>query len=122
MSFSEGIDLVLRQSLPIVLLALTFFSVSLARANSEPPRSGMTFNFLNWRDNATESAVDFTRNDLLLGSQDPFFWFLVPLLGLVSAGVCVAVHYITLIITHILATIYGLLTTRPAWMRNDDKK
>ncbi|KAI9778963.1 MAG: GPI inositol deacylase [Geoglossum umbratile] len=122
MSFSEGTDLVLRQSLPIVLLALTFFSMSLVRANSEPPKSGIISNFFNWRDNATESAVDFTRNDLLLGSQDPFFWFLVPLLGLVSAGVCVAVHYITLIITHTLATVYGLLTTRPGWMRNDDKK
>ncbi|KAH0534023.1 hypothetical protein FGG08_007370 [Glutinoglossum americanum] len=122
MSFSEGTDLVLRQSLPIVLLALTFFSVSLARANSEPPKSAMSFNFFNWQKNATELAVDFTRNDLLLGSQDPFFWFLVPLLGLTSAGVCVAVHYITLVITHILATVYGHLTARPGWTRNDDRK
>ena len=57
--------------------------------------------------NATESAVDFTQNDLLLGSQDPFFWFLVPLFGLISVGVCALMNYATLIITYILAFVYS---------------
>ncbi|KAL9095228.1 MAG: hypothetical protein Q9165_002484 [Trypethelium subeluteriae] len=59
--------------------------------------------------NATESASDFTQNDLLLGSQDPFFWFLVPLFGLISVGVCVLINYATLIITHGLAFVYSRL-------------
>lgn len=70
--------------------------------------------------NATESAIDFTKNDLLLGSQDPIFWFLVPLFGLISVGICVGVNYATLGLTNLFYLPYNLLTARPAWMKVED--
>ncbi|KAI9760376.1 MAG: NADPH-adrenodoxin reductase [Chaenotheca gracillima] len=120
-SFAESIDMCLRQSLPLVLLALTFLAMSLARARSDPskPSSGGLF---SRNRNATESAVDFTKNDLLLGSEDPFFWFLVPLFGLISVGVCIVINYATVVLTYSLSVIYGFIASRPGWVRNDDKR
>ncbi|EOD49819.1 putative gpi inositol-deacylase protein [Neofusicoccum parvum UCRNP2] len=54
--------------------------------------------------------TDFTKNDLLLGSQDTFFWFLVPLFGLMCTGFCVAINYTTLVILHIFGAIYSWYT------------
>ena len=121
MSFSESLDLCLRQSLPLVLLALTCLSVSLAQASSAPPQMTSS-GFWGWGGNATESAVDFTKNDFLIGSQDPFFWFMVPLIGLVCVGACVIINYAALALTHVFSILYGWLTARPAWLRNDDRR
>ena len=77
-------------------------------ASSDPtPSRGALFH----RGNATESAIDYTKNDLLLGSPDPFFWFLIPLFGLVSAGVCVAVNYAALLVVQILRLIQSALAS-----------
>ncbi|KAI9890221.1 MAG: GPI inositol deacylase [Vezdaea aestivalis] len=106
-SFSESMDLTLRRSLPLLFLALSLLAVSFARSSSAPPKpssSGILF----WRHNATESAIDYTKNDLLLGSQDPFFWFLVPMLGMVSVGICVALNYTTLVVTHLFSYVFTL--------------
>ena len=121
MSFSESLDLCLRQSFPLVLMALTCLSVSLARASSAPPQQVQS-GIWGWRGNATESQIDFTKNDLLVGSQDPFFWFMVPLIGLICVGACVLINYVTLAITHGLGILYGWLTSKPAWLRNDDRR
>ncbi|KAI9846615.1 MAG: GPI inositol deacylase [Sclerophora amabilis] len=121
MSFTEAMDLCLRQSLPLVLLALSFLAMSLARASSGPARSSPGGLF-NWHRNATESAVDFTKNDLLLGSQDSFFWFLVPLFGLISVGVCVLVNYAAISVTYLLSVGYGFVAAKPGWVRNDDRR
>ncbi|KAL3418353.1 hypothetical protein PVAG01_10069 [Phlyctema vagabunda] len=121
MSFAEGVDASLRQSLPLVLGALTFLAVSFARASSAVPQPS-SGGFWGWRKNATESAVDFTKNDLLVGSQDPFFWFMVPLIGIVCVGVCVCFNYATLILTHMINVIYGMATIKPAWLRYDDRR
>jgi hypothetical protein len=123
MSFSEGIDLCLRQSLPLVLLGLTCLSISLAQASSgsRPPQPKVP-SVLDWRGNTTETTVDFTKNDLLVGSPDPFFWFLVPLIGFICIGVTVVVHYAALVITQAFSIIYGWATVRPAWLRNEDKR
>ncbi|CAF9934495.1 MAG: GPI inositol deacylase [Heterodermia speciosa] len=107
-SFAEAMDLCLRTSLPILLLVLTFLAIAFSIASSAPPHS----NFLLWRSNATETAVDFTKNDLLLGSQDPIFWFLVPLSGLISAGVCVLLNTAALGLTYFLSILYSLLTSK----------
>jgi GPI inositol-deacylase len=118
--FAESLDLCLRQSLPLVLAALTCLSVSLAQESSAPPRP--SFSWWGWVGNATESQIDFTKNDLLVGVQDPFFWFMVPLIGLVCVGVCVVINYATLAITQVLSSLYGWLSFKPAWVRNDDKR
>lgn len=121
MSFSESLDLCLRQSLPLAILALTCLSISFSQASSAPPRLRST-GFWNWGSNATESLVDFTKNDLLVGSQDSFFWFMVPLIGLVCVGVCVMINYTTLALTQLSSIICGWISVRPAWLRNDDKR
>jgi len=121
MSFSESLDLCLRQSLPLVLSALTCLSVSLAQASAAPPYSSYT-GFWGWGGNATETQIDFTKNDLLVGSQDPFFWFMVPLIGLVCVGACVLVNYTALAITHLFSILYSFLSVKPAWLRNEDKR
>lgn len=118
--FAESLDLCLRQSLPLVLAALTCLSVSLAQESSAPPRP--SFSWWGWAGNATESQIDYTKNDLLVGVQDPFFWFMVPLIGLVCVGVCVVINYATLAITQVLCSLYGWLSFKPAWVRNDDKR
>lgn len=74
----------------------------------------------HWRGNATESAIDFTKNDLLLGSQDPIFWFLVPLCGLISAGVCVLLNIAALGLTYFFSTLYSLLITVTPWTKLDE--
>src|SRR5258707_745797 len=106
MSFTESLDLCLRQSLPLFLSALTCLSVSLAQASAAPPYSSST-GFWGWGGNATETQIDFTKNDLLVGSQDPFFWFMVPLIGLVCVGACVLVNYTALAITHLFSILYS---------------
>ena len=102
-SFSEGLDLCLRSSVPVLFLALTLFGVSY------PHTSGSIIpNLLGWSHSSpAEAILDFNQNDLLLGTHDPFFWFLVPLFGIVSTGICVGLNYITLFLTHILAVVYA---------------
>lgn len=121
MSFTESLDLCLRQSLPLVLLALTCLSVSLAQTSSAPPQMTSS-GFWGWGGNATESQINFSKNDLLVGSQDPFFWFMVPLIGLVCVGACVMINYAALALTHVLSILYGLISVKPAWLRNDDRR
>jgi hypothetical protein len=75
-----------------------------------------------WQMNVTESAVDFNKNDLLLGSQDTLFWFLVPLFGLISVGACVMVNYIAMILTYLLVIIRGLLTAKSGYIKHDDRR
>ena len=116
MTFGEAMDLCLRTSLPLLLIALIFLGMSLAIASSSPARPTL----FNWSGNATEAAIDYTKNDLLLGSQDPTFWFLVPLSGLLSAGICVLVNYAALGLTYFLSRLNSLLLPKFWWNRTDD--
>ena len=114
-------DLCLRSSLPILLLGLSFLAMSLALSGFAPCKPASP-HFFSWKRNATESAIDYAKNDLLLGSQDPIFWFLVPLLGLISVGLCVLINWVALGVTSSLYIPYSLLTARPAWARADDAR
>ena len=118
-TFAESLDLCLRSSLPILILALTFFAISLTISSTAPTKPAST-GFFGWGGNATESAIDFTKNDLLLGSQDSIFWFLVPLFGLISVGACVGINYAALGLTNLFYLPYNYLTARPAWVRVED--
>jgi GPI inositol-deacylase len=102
MSFAESMNQCLRRELPafvttLVCLAMLFSKYS--NQESDPPTS---LGFEKYRSNATESMSDYMLNNLLIGSPDPFFWFLVPIFGIISAGLCVAVNYVVLILTYIL--------------------
>ncbi|EEH11596.1 GPI inositol-deacylase [Histoplasma capsulatum G186AR] len=118
--FSEALDLCLRISLPLLFIILTFVSASLATSNSGMDNSEKAST--DWRSNSTESAIDFTRNDLLLGSQDSFFWFLVPLFGLISIGLCVVVNYVVMALIYGLATIRSVLVSRRGYIKHDDPR
>jgi len=115
-SFSESLDICLRQSIPLMLASLTLLSLS----TGNPAPAGNA-SFWHWR-NSTSTAIDFHQNDLLVGTQDPFFWFLVPLIGLICIGVCVVLNYMTLALTWLLGVTFNLLSFRPGWTRNDERR
>lgn len=114
--FAESLDLCLRSSLPLLIMALSFLALSFAIKGVSTAQHA-SIGLLGSRSNATDTPVDFTKNDLLLGSQDPIFWFLVPLFGLLSVGACAVVNYIVLGLTYAFSVPYNWLTARPAWLR-----
>ncbi|KAK4165194.1 GPI inositol-deacylase [Cladorrhinum sp. PSN259] len=114
--FTESLDLCLRQSIPLMLASLTLLTLS--TASSTPTGNA---SFWHWK-KTTSSIIDFYQNDFLTGTQDPLFLFLTPLIGIICIGVCTVMNYITLLLTTLLSTIFNLLTFRPGWVRNDDRK
>lgn len=86
-SFNDSLDQSLRLPLPVLLLSMTFFATAFTSHHAS------SINSPAWQPNGT---VSFNQNDLLLGSPDAFFWFLVPLCGLISIGVCVILNYLVL--------------------------
>ncbi|KAI6811597.1 GPI inositol-deacylase-like protein [Hortaea werneckii] len=107
MSFSQSMDHCIRTSIPAIVAALTFLSVALSKATQGP----WARRWFSQSTGTDETSIDFTVNDLMLGTSDPFFWFLVPLFGIVSVGVCIAGNYVVLTIMETLALIYGRLRT-----------
>ena len=105
MTFSEALDLCLRTSLPTLLLALTVFSLSIASSN--PHASGLPTGGVFPAVNSTQLAY-FGRNDLLLGSQEPFFRFLIPVFGFIGVGICVWINYASLLLVRILSFATGV--------------
>jgi GPI inositol-deacylase len=106
MSFSESLNQCLKTSLPVLILALTFLSFSLGR--SDHPSNSRSWLSKPWSGNdTTSSIINYAQNDLLLGSQDTFFWFLIPFFGIICTGICIAINYISLSLTHIFSIIYS---------------
>jgi hypothetical protein len=115
--FTDGLDRALRTSLPLLLVAMSLLASSLATSKALP-QSDDPF---HWRTNSTETPFDFTKNDLLLGSQDAFFWFLIPIFGLISVGVCVLVNYAALLLVNIFSLIYGAVNSKSGYIRREDR-
>jgi hypothetical protein len=114
--FSESLDLSLRQSIPLMLASLALLTISVGTAASAGSAS-----LWNWW-NGPLSLFDLQPYDLLIGTQDPLFLFLIPLIGVICVGVCTIVNYMALILTHLLGILANLLTFRPGWVRNEDRK
>jgi hypothetical protein len=87
----------------ILFIALTFFAVSLSKAS----QGSLTRGWLSFLTGTSQKSVDFNVNDLMLGTQDPFLWFLVPLFGVISVGICIAGNYVITILMHVFAFVYG---------------
>lgn len=104
MSFAEGLNECLRSSIPVSFLALTFLSVSLAGAGQKTMQETKPW-FFDRSGNST-NPFNYANHELLLGSEDAFFWFLIPLFGLLSVGICVLVNYIAMVLTYFLALLY----------------
>jgi GPI inositol-deacylase len=115
--FMESLNLCLCSSLPLSFLVLSLVASSIASSRRLPPLDDP----LQWRTNATQSAIDFTKNDLLLGAQDAFFWFLVPLFGLISIGVCVLLHYVVLLLLTVISLVYGIVRSKTGYIRRGDR-
>ncbi|OTA90278.1 hypothetical protein M434DRAFT_78161 [Hypoxylon sp. CO27-5] len=113
--FSESLDFCLRRSLPMLLLSMTFLSLSMGQSGSTGSKS-----LLFWHNNT--GAIDFTQNDLLVGTSDPFFWFLIPMIGVICVGVCTALHYVTQFLTWLLSTIYSWVAVRPIIQHQEKKR
>lgn len=114
--FSEALDMCLRRSIPLMLAGLTILSM----CGGGTPGSSSNSRGGFWNsggENATlvSAVVNYQQNDLLIGTGDPVFWFMVPLIGLVCIGACTVLNYAALCLTQLFATFMGLLSIRPAW-------
>ena len=105
-TFSDALGQSLTVALPVLLLSMTFFATAFTSAKSLGKEMDISQPM-----NAT--MINFGQNDLLLGSQDTFFWFLVPLAGLLSVGFCVVLNLIILTLLQVFSFLMGFLK-RPA--------
>lgn len=112
-SFSESLDQSLRLPLPILLLSMTFFATAFTTAGTANIRP-------HNHPHSNGTAVNFAQNDLLLGSQDTFFWFLVPLAGLLSIGACVILNYAILALLDVVVSISSLVSQ--SYVKVDDSE
>ncbi|KAH8172658.1 PGAP1-like protein [Sarocladium implicatum] len=103
-SFSRALDLALRQSIPLLLLSLTLLSMSISGAATAA--TGL----LRCKHSAKSIADNFHENELLIGTRDPFFWFLIPMIGVVCVGVCVILHYASLALTQCGSLLYHAIS------------
>jgi glycosylphosphatidylinositol deacylase len=104
-SFAQGLNECMYSSLPLALAALTFLSITLAGAQYQSNKHQS----LDGVPQSDKAFLGNANNELLLGSDDPFFWFLVPLFGLMCTGICVAINYFALLLTYTIACIYTLI-------------
>lgn len=112
-SFNEALEMCLRRSVPLIFASLTLLSVSVGTSGIRGAAAFWPFR------NAHLAGIDFRQNDLLAGTQDPFFWFMVPLIGVCCVGVCWVMNYLALALTAVFSALYGWLNVRPAWSRHD---
>ena len=103
-SFTDGLNKTLRRSFPLLLLSLTLLSMT---GGDDGQMSGSAGAARAWDQRNGTFDMDFSQNDSVIGTQDPFFWFLVPVIGVVSVGVCVSLHYVTILLTQIISVSYG---------------
>ncbi|KAI1658436.1 GPI inositol-deacylase [Daldinia decipiens] len=113
--FSESLDFCLRRSLPMLFLSMTLLSLSMGQSGSTGSKG-----FRFWQNSTAD--VDFAQNDLLVGTSDPFFWFLIPMIGIICTGVCMALHCLTLCFTWLLSIVYGWVSVRPAVQLQEKKR
>ena len=107
-TFLESLNLCMKTSVPILLVLLIVLSFLITGI-------GSSTNLVSQGSNATELAMDFTKNDLLLGSPDTIFWLLLPIAGILAIGACVLVNYAALSLVYIF---YSLNSTASILTRN----
>lgn len=117
-SFDDSLLLVVRDSLPLLLLLVSIASVWLASIQ-RPEVS--PFIVLNSRamealDRIRGRPLDSPRrNDMLLGLREPFLWFLAPLFVLVCVGVTIVVSKIAFIATVAITALWNKIPSFP-WL------
>ncbi|RCI13759.1 hypothetical protein L249_8083 [Ophiocordyceps polyrhachis-furcata BCC 54312] len=99
LSYCESLDLSLRRSVPLLLLCLTLLPSSVGLSSVLG---------LLWRRQGSTQLPSFHRNELLLGTEDFLFCLLIPLIGMVSVGVCMMLHCVMVCFTRALGLLLGL--------------
>lgn len=111
MSFAEGLNQSLTRSVFGTVLALVCIAATLGKVSQGGLWAPVTSTVRTG--NATETLVNYAQNDLLLGTPDGFFWFLLPAFTLICFGLCVIVNWAALAITYVFAFLYGRLRSAP---------
>lgn len=94
-------DLFVSKSLPLVLVSLSFVAISLSFAAAESKHEFPSpLDKRSEEHPRTASNLQFAKNDMLVGLQDPFFWFLAPLYAFIAVGITVVLNYLVTIILH----------------------
>ncbi|KAF1811670.1 GPI inositol-deacylase-like protein [Eremomyces bilateralis CBS 781.70] len=113
MSFAESMNQSFRGSIPAFVLGLTVLTLALSTlalsTPSTPALSAASTSTVFGSPFLTAIFHPFlaaTHNNLL-GLSDPFFWFLVPLFALISAGLCILINYTLSLLTLVLSFIYA---------------
>lgn len=117
MSFAEGLNQCIKTSLPLTLAALTFLSLTSGQSHRHSSNA-MLYNTTTFGDADLFGHADY---ELLLGLQDSFFWFLIPLFGLMCTAMCIALNFAITGIIWSLSVLYGLFSPR-ASRTHDDKR
>ena len=112
-SFDDSLDQSMRLPLPVLLLSMTFFATAFTTAGS--PGLGTAA-----QESLNGTSINFGQNDLLLGSQDSFFWFLVPLAGLLCIGACVILHNLMFALLHLFVAGSRLINHNQGYVKVDD--
>ncbi|KAF2279178.1 GPI inositol-deacylase-like protein [Westerdykella ornata] len=107
MSFTESMNNCLRSSLPLAIAALTFLSIVLPGAQYEHTLADRWL--LARKGSNSTDVLHYANNELLIGQQDAFFWFLVPLFSLMCIAICIAVNYMVLGLTYVLVSLLSLV-------------
>lgn len=123
-SFTQGLNLCLRQDLPLLIAALVFIPLMVLRSPKlESSISPTKIKSSHWFDlqqgNGTDSMSDYTMNNLLIGSSDPFFWFLLPIFAIICTGLCIFINYIILFITYIITLAFTQISQTPKADQSD---
>lgn len=112
-SFTDSLDQSLRLPLPVLLLSMTFFATAFTSHHAS------SIHTPSLQPNGT---LGFNQNDLLLGSPDAFFWFLVPLCGLISVGVCVILNYVVLGLLQIFSYCLTIFSSSSSYIKVVDSE
>jgi hypothetical protein len=116
LSFDDALLLVIRDSLPVLLLFVSIASIWTASIQT-PEES--PFTIINGK--ALEALGRFRgsqiysprKNDLLLGLREPFLWFLAPLFVILSVGVTVVVSKIVFMVTVAFTALWNRIPLFP---------
>jgi len=115
-SFDDSLLLVIRDSLPIMLLLVSIASVWLASIQRPEVSPFIVLNrrALEALDRIRGANIESPRrNDMLLGLREPFLWFLAPLFVLVCVGVTIVVSKIAFIATVAITALWNKFPSFP---------
>jgi GPI inositol-deacylase len=115
-SFDDSLLLVIRDSLPVMLLLVSIASVWLASIQRPEVSPFIVLNrrALEALDRIRGANIESPRrNDMLLGLREPFLWFLAPLFVLVGVGVTIVVSKIAFIATVAITALWNKFPSFP---------